>query len=53
MIKEHKVKITRKDLYLKNYSKINYSSISGQERKMKYVNKDIVDIFVKMVEDLN
>lgn len=53
MNKEHKVEITRKDLYSKDYSRITYSNIEGEKRKRSYVNKGIVDVLVKMVEDLN
>ncbi|HGL5936786.1 TPA: hypothetical protein ACKFSY_004181, partial [Clostridioides difficile] len=53
MNKEHKVEITRKDLYSKDYSRITYSNIEGEERKRSYVNKGIVDVLVQMVENFN
>ncbi|HBF6471709.1 TPA: hypothetical protein ACP6IR_001999 [Clostridioides difficile] len=53
MSKYHKVNITRKDLYSKDYSSITYSNIDREERKISYVNKGIVDVLVKMIEDLN
>ncbi|MEG1411870.1 MAG: hypothetical protein RSD36_18725 [Terrisporobacter sp.] len=53
MRKHHKVEIKRKDLYSKDYSRITYSHIEGEERKRSYVNKGIVDVLVKMVESIN
>ena len=53
MIRYHKVEIKRKDLYSKDYSRIKYSNIEGGERKCSYVNKGIVDVLVKMMEDSN
>lgn len=50
MIKEYKVKITRKDLYSKDYSNIDYLNIKSGEC---IFNKSIVTIFIKMMEDLN
>lgn len=53
MIRYHKVTINKKDLYSKDYSKIKYSNIEEDERKRNYVNKGIVDVLVKMVENLD
>ena len=53
MRKEHKVKITRKDLYSKNYSKITCLNTGGGEGRISYANKCIVDILLKMIVDSN
>ena len=53
MIRYHKVEIKRKDLYSKDYSRIKYSNTRKEDRKISYVNKGIVDVLVKMMEDSN
>lgn len=49
----HKVEIKRKDLYSKDYSKIKYFNILEEYRNRCYVNKGIVDVLVKMIEDFD
>jgi len=53
MRKYHKVEIKRKDLYSKDYSKTKYFNTQEEDRKISYVNKGIVDVLVKMIEDFD
>lgn len=53
MRKYHKVEIKRKDLYSKDYSQIKYFNILEEYRNRCYVNKGIVDVLVKMIEDFD
>ena len=53
MRKYHKVEIKRKDLYSKDYSKTKYFNTRKEDRKISYVNKGIVDVLVKMIEDFD
>lgn len=53
MRKYHKMEIKRKDLYSKDYSQIKYFNILEEYRNRCYVNKGIVDVLVKMIEDFD
>lgn len=53
MRKDHKVEITRKDLYVGNYSNIIYSSLEFKEGDRSYIKRSIVDILVKIIKDFN
>ena len=53
MRKYHKVEIKRNDLYSKDYSKTKYFNTQEEDRKISYVNKGIVDVLVKMIEDFD
>ena len=53
MRKYHKVEIKRKDLYSKDYSQIKYFNILEEYRNRCYVNKGILDVLVKMIEDFD
>ena len=53
MRKYHKVENKRKDLYSKDYSKTKYFNTQEEDRKISYVNKGIVDVLVKMIEDFD
>lgn len=53
MIKYYNIQIKRKDLYSKDYSKTKYFNTRKEDRKISYVNKGIVDVLVKMIEDFD